>query len=194
MGITESWSPELPGLLSHSTTMANCVLILLLAFSAQALAEDVQPLSEDVTLANDFEAMLLSAKDDLQLDTSILRQTITPTAPGEYKLAFNDTGVIQSSNWPLDYPPNVYEKWIFRCIGGFMEFSCFTRIRTSVGCKKVKLTFCERKGFNSCVRHCGRNDKMIIDFPNRAKVVFKSDGSIKNKGFQCAYACSATLA
>merc|ERR1711874_284143 len=193
MGITESWSPELPGLLSHSTTMANCVLILLLAFSAQALAEDVQPLAEDVTLADDFEAMILSAREDLQIDTPILRQD-TPTAPGEYKLAINDTGSITSPGFPADYQPNEYAKWIFRCIGGFMNFSCFTRIRTSPGCKKDHITFCQKKGFNACTRYCGRNDKLIISSPNRAKIVFKTNDSIKNKGFNCAYTCSATPA
>merc|ERR1712121_91210 len=183
---TESWSPELPGLLSHSTTMANCVLILLLALSAQALAEDV-------SLADDFEAMIMSAKQDLQLETSELRQD-GPTATGEYKLAIGDSGSITSPDFPNDYPPDAYAKWIFRCIGGFMNFSCFTRIRTSPGCKKDHVTFCQRKGFNACTRYCGRNDKLIISSPNRAKVVFKSNATIKNKGFDCQYSCSATAA
>merc|ERR1719315_105432 len=52
--------------------MANLALVLLLAFSCQALAEDVPEEQEvqGVTLRNDFKAMLFMQKEDLELVNS----------------------------------------------------------------------------------------------------------------------------
>jgi len=187
---TETWSPEVPGLLSHNT-MAKCGFVfLLLAISAHALAEDVQELREDVPLSDELKALMLARKEDLLLNNLKPRQR-SAFPPGEYALSFGDAGSFTSPNFPADYPNDAKAKWIFRCIGGVIETSCFTRIRTSPGCRKDQLALFTGKGFNGGTRYCGRNDALLGTYNNRLKAVFKSDGSIKNKGFDCEISCSA---
>merc|ERR1712121_90960 len=188
---TESWSPQVPGLLSLNT-MAKCVLfLLLLGISAHAQAEDVQQLKEDVPLSDELNELMLARKEDLLLDNFKPRQR-SDFPPGEYALAFGDAGSFTSPGFPADYPNDAKAKWIFRCIGGIIETSCFTRIRTSPGCRKDLLALFTGKGFNDGIRFCGRNDALLGTFKNRLKAVFRSDGSIKNKGFDCEITCSAS--
>jgi len=186
-----------PGQLSHSnssfSSMANLALVLLLVISAQqAMADDVQQLNE-VILEDDFESMILMQHQDLEIDNSRARQISSGLPPGEYKLSINDAGYFTSPNFPSDYPNKAYNKWIFRCIGGTIRTSCFTRIRTSPGCKKDHLAMFTRKGFNDGTRYCGRNDRLIGEYPNRLKAVFKSNSNIVNKGFNCAYKCGFNI-
>jgi len=199
---TEYWSTSevaaAPGLLSYYS-MGYLPLVLLLTIFCQALAEDVQLVKEPevadegVTLRDDLKAMMLMQKRDLQLGNSrsIQRTGFPDYPPGEYKLSFGDDGTFVSPNFPGDYPPNAYAKWIFRCLGGIIETSCFTRVRTSPGCKKDKLALFTGKGFNDGTRYCGRNDKLLGTFKDRLKAVFKSDATIKNKGVSCTFTCSA---
>merc|ERR1711962_353076 len=155
--------------------------------SAQALASEA---GDAVTIRDDLKALMAMQKRDLGILSA--RQE-TDYLPGEYKLNFGDSGVFTSPGFPADYQNNEKAKWIFRCIGGVIETSCFTRIRTSPGCKLDKLAMFRGKGFNEGVRFCGRNDRLLGFFKDRLKAVFSTNKSIVNKGFHCTFTCEEEL-
>merc|ERR1719348_2246861 len=105
---------------------------------------------ENVSLTDDLKELMLARRRDLELNNFKPKQR-NLYAPGEHPMAFGDSGVFTSPGFPADYQNNEKAKWIFRCIGGVIETSCFTRIRTGPGCKLDKLALFRGKGFNEGV-------------------------------------------